>query len=704
MNGKNFAIRLKVSLAALLICGACVQAAPFMHGQSNQEATGLNFIQAAGQDLLAKLADSEEPGEFNGADVARPVLRIGGDSGMEKITLPNSIMAVDGILANSGKIIRVFVLVKGDGITAENGLWSGAPAVKLELFDAFGNCVATGESLFKTRGTFPWHAYYVDIAIPKNLQMTAPKGKAGQESVVADDGLGDLFGNLLSDEEEVTRAAGLYMTLSCTGGGTAWFAMPSFQSQGGLDGGTKTAVNGSFAPNDEYDELPMMLFYGLPTEAQNAYAFLKGNKAQKSLLSIKNMTDYVKANGTDWFHLQNGIANLPFLYHEASKTVEFEDGWLDAFASALESLQDPETGFWLTNGQPDLMATAAVVNGCYAATCVPHKDITVDTPSRTMGEGHTLKYGDKIIQTLLAARVEGKPVWNAYAFKGAEVGGADGQTRGDLVATAAAVQLLARAAATLDEGSEAAVQADKAIAQAWKYALRHFLVTDGKGLWMDNDQTSATSALGRGFFELAEGARVLEDRVNTALPRPVVEGTVSMEDSTKISVRWPKPEKELVAVRVYYARRPAPGVKFIDSRFMVGVIEKKNVLWNEDPYVMLRKILQAARNQWGITPDKVGANYVHFKLVMLPAKLPVALGGKGLLKASAPDNIAAEAEDMGFYAAGVNAYGEMTPVFSLTGEELFNDEPAEEESSEDEEASEESEEEETFEEEEETAE
>ncbi len=693
MNGNRISIQMKLFLALVFTCCALAQAAPFMHGQSNQSATGLNFIQAADQELLAKLADGAAPSEFNGADVSRPILRLGGDSGLTKATLPNSIISTDDLLANSGKTLRFFFLVKGEGITAENGLWSGAPAIRLELFDSFSNCVATGESLFKTRGTFPWHVYYVDIAIPKTLQMVAAKGK-GEQAASEDDGLGNLFNELMDGgmEETVTRTSGLYVTFSCTGGGTVWFAMPSYQSQG-LDSIAKTAFNGSYAPNDEYDELPMMLFYGLPADAQNnTYAFLKGNKAQKSLLSIKNMTDYVKANGHDWFHLQNGIANLPFLYHNANKTVTFEEGWLDALAGAVESLQDPETGFWTTDGKPDLMATAAMVNGCYAPTCVPHNDIVVETPSCTLGEAHPLNYGEKIINTLLAARIEGKPVWNAYAFKGTEVGGPAGQMRGDLMATAAAVQLLARAAATLDEGSEAVVQANKAIAQAWKYAVRHFLVSDGKGLWMDNDQTSGISTTGRGFFELAEGARVLEDRVNASLPRPVVEPTISDADATQISVRWPKPEKELVAVRVYYAPRPARGVKTISGKFLVGVLEKSSALRAEDPFVMLRKVTLAARNQWGVTPDKVGANYIDIKIKSAPTKLPVALGGKGLLKTVAPQDIAAEAEDMGFYAAGVNAYGEMTPVFSLTGEELFDDEPAEEEASETEEESSEEEE------------
>ena len=302
---------------------------------------------------------------------------------------------------------------------------------------------------------------------------------------------------------------------------------------------------------------------------------------------------------------------------------------------------------------------------------------------------------EQIIQSVLAARVEGKPVWNAYAFKGEGVGGADGRTRGDLMATAAAVQLLARAAATLDEGSEAVAQADQAIAQTWKYALRHFLAKDGKGLWSDNDQTDGISATGRGFLELAEGTRALEDRINATLPRPHIEANVAFDDSTQISVRWPTPEKELNSVRIYYAPKPARGVKTIGGRFLVGVIEKKGTLWSEDTYVMLRKIALAAHRQWGVSADKVGANYVDIKLKGLANKLPVVLAGKGLLKASAPENIAAEAEDMGFYAAGVNAYGETTPVFSLNGEEL-DDEPAGEETFEEEE--EESTEEETFEE------
>ena len=76
MNGNHFSIRLKAFLASLLVCGACVQAAPFMHGQSNPGATSLDFIQAAGQETLAQLADGEATGQLNGAEVARPVLRL----------------------------------------------------------------------------------------------------------------------------------------------------------------------------------------------------------------------------------------------------------------------------------------------------------------------------------------------------------------------------------------------------------------------------------------------------------------------------------------------------------------------------------------------------------------------------------------------------------------------------------------------------
>jgi len=649
------------ALASIVaIAGACnlVAASPYMHGVTTTGATVVRMDDAAGSSLASSLCDREVDAQEVDAPNAGVPLRIGGD--ITSVTLPQSIISADEIANYAGRTLRVFAWIRGDEITAQESLWMGAPSMKLELYDGLGNIAATAESLFKTRGTFPWHCYYLDIAVPKNVQFTDSASKKGgkkkaKDGAAATDNDADQLAILSSVVDNMTatvttsRKPGLYLTLSNYGGGYAWFAGLSYAAANDA-AGSRVAENGCYAPNADYDELPMMLFFGV--DAKQKWSFLNGNSIQGSLLSVEGIRTYLKENGHDWLHLQCGIANLPFIYNTAGKNAAFDDGWMDAFAAGLEELQDPSTGFWLVNGKINILANAALVNGCYAPTAISHAGIVIETPQYSMGANRKLKYADKMIATLLFNRISEEILaWSA-----------DDSDNVDMATTAAACQLLARAADALGEADPFAVKAREAIADAWKCAQRNLMVNDGKGLWKDNSLSNNASATGKGFLELVEATTCLDDCYNDALPRPQLEATISESDANKVVVQWRKPEKELVAVRVFYGPKPGKKSKGMSNIYLVGIIERRA---GADAIQTVRKSVEAGRRQWGITPEKVGAYYLDAKIKALPKKYAVALAGKGTLKASVPADLPAEATDMGFYACGVNAAGEMGPAFPI---------------------------------------
>ena len=95
----------------------------------------------------------------------------------------------------------------------------------------------------------------------------------------------------------------------------------------------------------------------------------------------------------------------------------------------------------------------------------------------------------------------------------------------------------------------------------------------------------------------------------------------------------------------------------------------------EDPLVAARKIADAARTEWNLTPDAAGCDYLAAKVSVLPKRLPLGKAEKSVnvdppavTLYTVADNASTEDTSIVFYAVGVNAYGECTDYLPLNGE------------------------------------
>ena len=664
------------------LCFACIAAlcfnamsSDFMHGATDSGSTPVDLATVAGSKQGDRITQLEGLPGKNAAVTAIAVSN-------ESITFANPVIPSEKVVESAGKVLRFHVWIKGDGITAAGNLWFDAPTVEFNLYDDFGTTLAKASSLFKTRGTFPWHCYYVDIALPQHLAIS---GKPA--TVISDD-----LQAMLSVDADIFDAAdvnlkhpGLYLTLSChSSEGTATFAGVSYEVLTAAQAADRTkwldAESGTYAANPEYDELPAVLYFGL--SGDQPWNFLKGNQAAPNLLTIEGLKKYIEDNGNDWFHLQKGIAMLPYLHLTAStlELATFEEGWLETLRSELAARQDADTGFWLANGVPNLFATEAIADNCFAPTSLKRADASpVPTPGQAAGPDAKLQFPEKIIDTLLACRVPATYGWNEFALQPSEFGGESRQNCVSLGATTAAMKLLAHAAACLDAADARREEAQKAIRQAYSYGLGTFLLPNRPGLWREDSTSAEPSSTGAFFLDFLNAAAALEHRVNPTLPKPNVE--VLGETEKGIRVIWKNAIRKLVAVRIYAA--PA-NVKpqFLTEKNICCFLQHEEAIpfRDEDPLVAARKICDAAFTEWAITPAAVGCDYLASKVGVLPKRLPIGKADKAfnaeppaVVLYTVADNVGEEDTSIVFYAVGVNAYGECTDYIPLKAEEAGTD-------------------------------
>lgn len=599
--------------------------------------------------------------------------------GAESVQLENQVLDAETLQSNRGEILRFHVWIKAEGNTSEKNLWNGAPSLLFQLIDDNGNLVMSAASAFKTRGTYPWHNYYVDVTLPRNFTLT---GKAKSNFT------GDNLLSMLGMTSDVKSAQpGLYLTLSNLGGGKAWFGGLTYER---IDENTHKRSDkwlddetASMAPNPKYDELPMMLFYGLDTKLP--WRFLEGNEVYRNIRSIDGLKAYLETAKDDWFHLQEAVAKLPYLYVTANVlqlTENFDEGWLEVLREELENAQDSKTGFWKVNGVPNLLVTSALINHCFSPMSLSHADRkATPTPWNATAPEATLKYAEKIVKTLLDERVPGTPAWNNFAFQGKDIAGAD--TRTDFLATAVAIQILARAKEALTPEYEEYEEADKAIKAAYDYVVANFVLKNQKNLWRENNVVGAIANSPEGMFEIFESTCVLEKRVNPSLPLPKVScARKSSAGLGKAAVTWSGNEKELVAVRIYAAPDHLNSNE-LNEQHLIGVLERPNAAPKaQDPLMLVYRMAKAAQTQWRVTPADLGAEYVAEKL----ANLAKFLGGTKrltegtsgekpvIMNVSSPIAFGhseddAESVNIKIYAVGVNAYGETTPCIPLDAED-----------------------------------
>lgn len=645
-----------------------VFASEYMHGAKDIYANPLN---------LADLADKDQA-QFILADgltedaKGQGMLALSNQSvQLKKPVLPHGV-----VTDNLGKVIRFYIWIKAENVKAENNLWFDSPTVTFQLFDDYGNQLLNVSSLFKTRGTYPWHCYYIDVKLPRQIQLTGKAANALSDDLqvlLAEND--DLFG----DSSSSMIHPGLYVSFSCYGSGTAWFGGLSYAVLKDAEVMDRSrwldAQSGTSAPNPEYDELPVILYYGIT--ADRPWNFLNGNQSFRSLLTNEGLREYLETNREDWFHLQKGVAMLPYIYSTA-KTLklcpDFEDGWLNILRGELVAMQDSVTGFWTVRGIPNLLVTEAIASNCFSPTSLRRADASsTPTPWHSVGENATLPHAREIIDTLLQNRVQDTGCWNEFMMQPPEFGSIVRENSTSLGATTAAVKLLVLAANTLPATDDHRLKALLAIRQAYDYVMGAFVFNTGNQIGLWRETTSATSGIsgsGAYLLDLLNAVPVLEHRVNPSLPAPKV--NVVSQTEKGITVEWKELPPELMAVRIYCTRANVKTVTLTEKNICCFIERADAILRTEDPLVAARRIADAARATWGLTPEDAGCDYLADKLAMLPKKLSIGRAGRQV-KAEAPaavlytvtDDDSGEDTSIVYYAVGVNSYGETTDYILL---------------------------------------
>ena len=577
-----------------------------------------------------------------------------------------------------GTTLRFFVWIKAEGTGQGVSLWEGAPSVTFYLKDSQGTLVDTYPPLFNTRGSFPWFCYYMDVPIPYGLSTGAvapatPVTEAVNEAEGSDVvswakliGLNTTEEEAASSSDEVRlpAAGGLYVQLENPTSGTAWFSTISF---GQLHNGKQPPremladpVSGSLAPNPDYDELPMHIYFGLANLRK--WNFLKGNNVFGDLTRIEGLNAFLKQAENDWSYMLHAVPYLVSMYNvgiQQEQTPEFEKGWLETLGTWLESMRDEGTGLWKLNGRSSLELTEAIMGNCYEAEDVPRPDaVAAQTEWLSIG-GKPVTDAAKMAEAVLDAQ-ERDPKnpdvlagWTRYAFKQNTLKASDPVRRAfELCSTNAAVSILNQCLPLVNDALKRRIR--DSVKGAWDYAMRTVFRNDGK--WYQSDAVQQLD--GPAFaLDFLDGTQWLEPRVVSSVAVPKLKVAFGANDSA--TVTWLEPADNAVSVRIYALAKGAEGTD-LPVRQLAGVIQKApKGLKGMDPLLAVRQICTAGKETWGITPEMAGADYIAKKMSDLAPRLKVA---KGLeLQVTKP----ADMSDVDWWAVAVGPYGEMSKPVQL---------------------------------------
>jgi hypothetical protein len=640
----------------------------FMHGFRDHKATPIAWRQ-----LFADEKDAEawiDPTQTLNNTVKNstfPALLL---EGQKTLVLPKPVLDIPALATLKGRTLRFFIWLKGENCGQDRTLWDGAPSLTLSLKDSLNNLIITESSLFKTRGTFPWFCYHLEIEIPTLLNTTLIEKKA---ETAEEAGGAPLDLNLMVAMLDPAQAAiprlpdggGLYMTLSNLGGGKAWFSTLSWEIADKANSLPQSEwadpVTGSRAPNPDYDEFPMHLFFGI--EPEKSWTFLTGNRVYKDLTTINGLEQYLKFAAKDWFHMQYGVAKLGYLQATIAvlkQASTFESGWREALCKQLLALQNPTTGLWGAGGTDNLMVTHAIVTNCFSPKTLPRSDrAQEETPWLNVSKNGLPNIG-ALLNSLLGARLKdpasGKlKAWNRFAFQPEYLGAGQRDKVCDLGATSAAVQILAQIAAQTIISSEKEM-ALNAIRDAWEYSMTNFVTPNY--LWKQDDLSLSVTSPAF-MMPLLEATQWLEPRISKDLSAPATEATEL--PGNKYRVRWNDKKTSFVSLRIYAVPAETAPEK-LTEKHLVAILNRSNRSpLTADPLCGLQTFAATAQRRWGITPQSEGADYIAEKLAAIPKDLTLAEGGAEIIF-PIPQILENETPiPLKYYLSAVTAYGEMTP-------------------------------------------
>lgn len=552
--------------------------------------------------------------------------------------------------------VRVFVWMKAldaNGHEESEVLPTRTPSLEIVASDADGRTLAVHPGPMRTRGTFDWHCYYLDVPLG-----VAP---GSHSAAPADIALTDLTA-------KPPRAALLSVRLRNPTGGTVWFSTLSWELLG-TPGNTyapedlQDPVTGSLAPFPAMDELVVHLLAG------RAYAYpwqffhgaAGGARNLPDLTSADSMRSYlVQASKTDTTgSLGGGVFLGPWLYAAGQhpKQLELSADWAKAFRGTVLSLQDAKTGFWGTSLCPTSMAaTARVVENLWGGPALPRHGLTIPARPWLSYGGDPVPGAKTIVETVLDSRSRRKAggldvgAWGGLAYEWRNAGEAE-EEMCSLAATRNAFVLLRLASARLGEADRTRVEA--ALMAAWRSVFRLCLMEDG--LWKLGAR-DAEPTLPAFLPQILDLAPWLEERTDNALPTPNVVGKANAQQ--KLEFIWSDPVPAVQSIRIFAAPK-ATAMKDVRLAQLVGIVERERVtVWTMDPVHVAGVVRDAARGRWGVD---VGAGP---EVPLLADRLAVYDRLKGAVATTTAPLVVelADPQTLAFYAASVNAEGVQSPL------------------------------------------
>ncbi len=638
----------------------------FMHGMKDVASYPLawdEFIDENQAVFLDKTTVLETPVKFSNVP---PVVLKGGES----LIPAKPLLTLKTLASFRGTTLRFYIWIKGEGTGMRTSLWEGAPWLCFYLKDSQGTLVGSYPSAFCTRGTFPWFCYQIAVDIPYTLATAGGVGAIESAEAIEDAPVAswaEMIGLRTDEEKEpedgevrLPAEGGLYVQLKNPTSGKAWFSTISYEKATARNTPAKDAmvdpVTGSLAPNPDHDELPMHIFFGLADLRK--WNFLKGNQAFGDLTRLDGLKDYLRTASGDWSHMLHAVPYLVQIYNvgtQQNQTPEFERGWLEALGAWLESVRGKNSGLWKLNGRDSLELTEAILGNCYSPEWLPRPgEIANQTEWLSIG-GKKVTNTAAMAEAVLSAQEHDPKTpgvlagWTRYAFQRRDLKESDPKRMAfELCSTNAAVAILAQCLPQVDAGLKRRI--NDSMKAAWEYSMRTVFTNDGK--WYQNDAVQQLD--GPAFaLDFLNSTPWLEPRVATTVSKPKTAVEFSGNDSVKVT--WNEPADNVVSLRIYALDKDSDA-SILPTDRLVGIIQKPaKGIKGLDPLLAAKQICEAARETWGMTPEKAGADYLAKAMKDLNPRLKVSKNSLDI-QVSRPESLS----DAVFWVVAVQPYGEMS--------------------------------------------
>ena len=538
--------------------------------------------------------------------------------GGSEVTMARPFIGLSELNGRKGATLRLFVWIKGEDTGNGGNLWDSAPNVSLILLDANGKEIRRSDSQFRTRGSFPWFCYHLEIVIPDNISID-----------------GSFLG-------------GLFIRLANPASGKAWFCTPSWEflsipeaeAAGGrpLDSWADPK-RGTFAPNPDYDEMPMNFFFGLPNAKNVSWTFLEGNFQAHSIALSYDVERYVERFVGDWFHLTQSIPYLLSLHAigvQTGRLQNLQTDWTERFVTKLAEFQNPKTGLWETDGYGNLYATYLIVANCFspAERQRPNEKLR-ETPWLAVN-GKTVPNAEALVNSILAAQNRKDGVlagWNKYAFRGQDIIDASRDAVAfDIDSSAAAVAVLMQCHSQLSSTLKAKVE--EAVKAAYLFAVAHLM--DSSCHWYSNEMHSerTTSPM---LFKFLESTQALDTKVNAsniALPNISVDFQGS---SLKATI--PAMSLDISSIRIYAVAEDKSETSISDSDLLAVIRNPSQTAAGYDPLLLVNQTCAAWEKNprtKDISAEDAGAPLLKEKMKALALAAVDAPNRQGMVNITMP--------------------------------------------------------------------